>query len=230
MYYSNPYMGYAYKNPTYNKKSLDNSLKLIKEGVIGEKSDELFYNYLISIAPDEEDKEIITSIRDDELKHNRMFRQIYKDYTGQEIGEGENIDFEKTEDYIDGIVKALFGELKAVEKYREIRAGLPTRNSRDMLFEIITDELKHASKYNYLYTKNIASQGNEVPNNCIGSGNKTVSKTYTLDEWSKIIDPLVEKSNYETYDPQEIILISILIGSGYTPEEAIEKVSEWENC
>ncbi|MMZ68336.1 hypothetical protein D1872_310140 [compost metagenome] len=60
--------------------------------------------------------------------------------------------FEKPASYIDGVRKALFGELAAVERYRDIRAGLPDRYYRDMLFEIITDEIKHATKYNYLLT------------------------------------------------------------------------------
>ncbi len=37
-----------------------------------------------------------------------------------------------------------------MEKYREIRKGLPNRYHRDMVFEILTDEIKHAIKYNYI--------------------------------------------------------------------------------
>lgn len=154
MYYYGPSMGYGSMSPIYNQQALEKSLLLIRDAVKDEKEDALFYEYLIQQAPTSEDKEIIASIRDDELKHNKMFRKIYKDFTGQDLPRDEDIVFEKPESYIDGIVKALFGELKAVEKYREIRKGLPTRYYRDMLFEIITDEIKHSAKYNYLYTKN----------------------------------------------------------------------------
>lgn len=41
------------------------------------------------------------------------------------------------------------GELRVVEKYRN-RAGMPYRYYRDMVFEILTDEFKHASKYNFI--------------------------------------------------------------------------------
>lgn len=51
-------------------------MTLTKRSVQGEREDELFYQYLISIAPSREEKEIIASIRDDERKHNRIFRQI----------------------------------------------------------------------------------------------------------------------------------------------------------
>ncbi|QEK13335.1 ferritin-like domain-containing protein [Crassaminicella thermophila] len=137
----------------YNTLALQKALSLIKEAVQGEKNDELFYDYLIHIAPTEEEKEIITSIRNDEKKHNKMFRKIYKDFTGQEIT-GIHEEFEEPKSYIDGIKKALFSELRAVEKYRSIRANLPTIYYRDMLFEIITDELKHADKYNYILNIN----------------------------------------------------------------------------
>jgi rubrerythrin len=60
----------------------------------------------------------------------------------------------KSKNYIKGVESALFGELKAVKKYLEIRKELSTNYYRDILIEIITDELKHASKYNYLYSRN----------------------------------------------------------------------------
>lgn len=131
-------------------KTLQEALVLIKQSVRNEKEDELFYDYLISVAPSEEDKVIIQSIRDDERKHNRMFRSIYQAFTGQTIAGQPDIQFEKPKSYIDGIRKALFGELAAMERYRDIRAGLPDRYYRDMVFEILTDEMKHADKYNYI--------------------------------------------------------------------------------
>ncbi|UVI33297.1 ferritin-like domain-containing protein [Paenibacillus spongiae] len=160
------YYGYVpYRNdgfpvqPGGQKQCLQTALRLVSEAVQGERSDELFYQYLISIAPTQEEKDIIASIRDDERKHNQMFRKIYRDFTGQEVpspGNGEP--FEKPASYVDGIKMALFGELRAVEKYREIRRCLPEGMYRDMLFEIITDEIKHASKYNYLFTLNHCNQ------------------------------------------------------------------------
>lgn len=137
-----------------NKQCLQTALQLVREAVQGEREDELFYQYLISLAPTQEEKEIIASIRNDEKKHNKMFRKIYRDFTGQEVQSINGEQFERPASYIDGIRKALFGELRAVEKYRRIKQCLPQGIYRDMLFEIITDELKHASKYNYLFTLN----------------------------------------------------------------------------
>ncbi|WP_246552212.1 ferritin-like domain-containing protein [Vallitalea pronyensis] len=129
-------------------------LGMIRDSIESEKEDEMFYDYLISIAPTEDEKQIIGSIRNDEKKHNMYFRQIYEDLTGETIEPIDNITFEEPASYVDGIKTALFDELRAVEKYRPIRELMPNRYYRDVLFEIITDELKHAAKYNYLFALN----------------------------------------------------------------------------
>ncbi|AJY73716.1 ferritin family protein [Paenibacillus beijingensis] len=134
--------------------NLPTALLRIKEAVQGERSDELFYDELIRLAPSKEQADIIASIRDDERSHNRMFRQMYKAITGQEVSGGDSEPYEVVESYDSGIQKALMGELSAVEKYRSIWFGLPAGVYRDTVYGIILDELKHASKYNYLFTLN----------------------------------------------------------------------------
>ncbi|MCM3079386.1 ferritin-like domain-containing protein [Brevibacillus invocatus] len=130
------------------------ALRLIQEAIGDERHDELFYDYLISVAPTEQEKQVIAGIRDDERKHRRWFRQIYTELTGQQPPAMEEREtFQKPESYLDGIEKALMGELKAFEKYRVIYQNIPARY-RDAIFEIMTDEMKHASYYNWLYAKN----------------------------------------------------------------------------
>lgn len=237
-----------------NNPKLQQSLKLMKEAVQGEREDQLFYEYLIEQAPTQEEKEIIASIRDDEVKHNRMFRQLYKLLTGQEVSSTNGEEFVRPDSYIDGIKKALFGELKAVEKYRTIRQGLPGQLYRDMLFEIITDELKHASKYNFLYTLNrtetVARENNDhsqsteeidnAPIQTIEDNDHAPSQTAENndslpDQWVQYIQPLVTRAMEEvkeginlTHLFQEFILAGVLVGNQFTPEQAIEQVEQWE--
>jgi rubrerythrin len=222
-----PYMNYSmiYDN------ALQKSLNLIKEAVHGEREDELFYDYLISVAPSKEEKDIIASIRDDERKHNVMFRRIYKAFTGMAVPSGVEETFQKPSSYLDGIKRALFGELKAVEKYREIRKGLPMRPYRDVLFEIITDELKHASKYNYLYTTNAVTMNTARQ---ITASQPDLSK-YSPDELVKYITPLVNRALAESKAGinmehlfQEFILSGLLVGLGKKPMDAIDEVEKWE--
>lgn len=162
MYLNSPFYApdYSYRMDRLplSYKPLDRSLELVKAAVQGEREDELFYDYLISMAPTAEEKNIITTIRDDERKHNKFFREIYRFYTGQTIPAPTNVDFQKPSSYIEGIKKAKFGELGAVERYRDIRAGLPDRYYRDMTFEILTDELKHADKYDYILYLSLANK------------------------------------------------------------------------
>ncbi|MCY6356244.1 ferritin-like domain-containing protein [Clostridium sp. ZS2-4] len=221
-------------------KTLEEALILVKNAVKGEKEDELFYDYLISVAPTQEEKEIIASIRDDERKHNKMFREIYKAFTGQEITAPKDIEFKKPKTYIEGIKKALFGELAAVERYRDIRAGLPNRYYGDMVFEILTDELKHASKYNYILSTNQTVMSRSSKPN-MSSTTKArqffrINKDeYTPDQWVMYIEPLVQRALEEVKQGinlehlfQEFILSGVLVGRGYTPQEAIEQVEIWE--
>ncbi|AJS58716.1 ferritin-like domain-containing protein [Paenibacillus sp. IHBB 10380] len=130
------------------------ALDLMKEAVQGERNDELFYDELIRLAPNSEQANIIVSIRDDERGHNHMFRGMFKEITGQEITGISNEKYQRVESYVTGLQLALQGELSAVEKYRKMWFGLPVGIYRDTVHGIILDELKHASKYNYLLSLN----------------------------------------------------------------------------
>ncbi|MBU3196267.1 ferritin-like domain-containing protein [Clostridium algidicarnis] len=209
---------------------LQMALEGVKKAVQGEREDELFYDYLISVAPTREEKDILTSIRDDERRHNTLFRKIYKDFTGVEVPSGDEETFEKPTSYIEGIKKALFGELRAVEKYRDIRSALPIGPYRDVLFNIITDEIKHSSKYNYLFTLNSNMNVKAMDKDPAQDTSK-----FTPDDWVRYITPLVNRALAEAKEGinpehlyQEFILSGVLVGLGKNPQEAIEQVELWE--
>lgn len=206
------------------------ALDEIRKAVQGEREDELFYDYLISLAPTKDEKEIIESIRNDERKHNQLFRKIYKDFTGNEINTMNEENLKKPSSFMDGIRTALFGELKAVDKYKAIRRALPIGTYKDMLFDIIMDELKHASKYNYLFTLNNTNKSSKNRD----SLQEDTSK-FTPDDWVKYITPLVDRALMESKEGinpehlyQEFILSGVLVGLGKAPEEAINQVEKWE--
>ncbi|WP_297418372.1 ferritin-like domain-containing protein [Clostridium sp.] len=234
--------------PTINDEKLQMALNKIRKAVQGEREDELFYDYLISQASTNDEKQIISSIRDDERKHNRMFRMIYEDFTDEELPAGEEVAFEEPASYLDGIKRALFGELAAVERYKSIRRMLP-EPYKEILFDIITDELKHASKYNYLFTLNSTMNNYSMNENLMrqdvtNTNNNTsaaqnVASTdtskFTPDDWVKYITPLVNRALAESKEGinpehlyQEFILSGVLVGLGKKPQDAIEQVEEWE--
>jgi len=147
-------------NPTPKSyKTLEDSLVLVRDSIQTENEDEISFSYLISIAPTQEEKNIIATIRDDEIKHYKYFKEIYMFYTGQDISPPPIANVLRPKSYIEGITNAEFSELDLVERYRDIRAGLPDEYYRDMVFEIITDELKHTHKYEYILYLSLITAG-----------------------------------------------------------------------
>lgn len=221
---------YTNNSMMMNNPQLDEALEGVAKAVQGEREDELFYDYLITVAPTKEEKDIIASIRDDERRHNMLFRQIYKDFTGMEVPMSKEETFEEPKSYLEGIKKALFGELKAIEKYREIRKSLPMRLYKDILFDIITDEIKHSAKYNYLFTLN-----KEMSNEVMSKNTRQDKSKFTPDDWVRYITPLVNRALAEAKEGinpehlyQEFILSGVLVGLGKSPQEAIQQVEDWE--
>jgi rubrerythrin len=151
--YADPCMYCSKYGMDFTDEAFSNALKLIAEAVQDERGDEVKYNYLISVAPTPEDVAIIESIRNDEMQHRIWFREIYKYYTQTEIPAADGNDYILPSSYLDGINKAVFSELDTMENYRIIREGIPNRFYRDIILRIITDEMKHATKYNYLINK-----------------------------------------------------------------------------
>ena len=151
------YRGFNNQTNTYNDEiiTLNQAIDLIRQSVGNEKEDELFYENLIKQAPTEDEKEIIRSIRDDEKKHNKILRDLYYSFTGQMAPPNMAVsqDVDSKQSYKENLEKALFGELDAVKKYRRIMGTMPSGNSYTWLMSIMTDELIHANKYNFLIHK-----------------------------------------------------------------------------
>lgn len=150
---------YAVSNPIGNQIPINNeeiitlnqAIELIRKSVGDEKGDEMFYDTLINQAPTEKEKEIIRSIRNDERKHNQILRRLYYEFTGGLLPQDNSKNVaNNTMKYKANLEKALFGELGAVEKYRRIMGAMPNKNSYTLLMSIMTDELRHANKYNFL--------------------------------------------------------------------------------
>lgn len=148
---------YEYRNANqpnmYNDEiiTLNQAIELIRQSVRNEREDELFYDRLLEQAPTDKEKQIITSIRNDERKHNKILRDLYYNFTGQVIQADMSMpNINNTSTYKENLEKALFGELDAVVKYRKILGTMSSGNSYTLLMSIMADELRHASKYNFL--------------------------------------------------------------------------------
>lgn len=132
---------------------LNEALEIIKASVDSEAEDASFYSLMINQAMQDEDKEIITSIVNDEKKHNMMLRQIYFSLTGTNLPMSKETMTNNQNTYITNLRKSLFGELEATKKYRKVLSAMADKENYNKLMEIMVDELTHAHKYNYLITK-----------------------------------------------------------------------------
>lgn len=130
--------------------TLNQAIELIKKSIADEREDEIFYGNLILQAPTEKAKQVIQSIKEDEAKHNQILRNLYYQFTGQQIPMTPIPRNVNSVNYKENLERALFGELNAVVKYRKILGTMPSGNSYTLLMSIMTDELRHASEYNFL--------------------------------------------------------------------------------
>lgn len=152
-------MRQSYPTPEQTQEAID----LIEKSVESEAADAMFYEWLIGNIPknlnpmqQQEMREIIKGIRDDEMAHNKVFKTMYKQLAGREA-EPEEEEVMLPGSFLEGISKALKGELNAVKTYRKIMAGLPNNSYRDSVFNILTDELRHGNLYNYIYTVTVST-------------------------------------------------------------------------
>lgn len=128
-----------------------NVLDLILEAMKDERHDRVKYKKMMELAKSDKVRKQIEFAYNDEGKHYQMFKHIYYMLTGKDI----DVPIPKVEkiDYLlPAIETSINGELGAVELYRKIMSMLPTIHMRDMLFEIITDEQEHATRFVYLYS------------------------------------------------------------------------------
>lgn len=137
---------------TYPQNYMD-ALELIRDAARGEAEDRAFYEYLIENAPNDEAREIIRGIRDDEINHFFLFGQVYYVLTGQTLPSQEEAELEEPDSFCAGIERAIIGEQDAIRRYRRILYALTDRVLINVLTDIITDELRHGTLYNYLYLK-----------------------------------------------------------------------------
>ena len=133
-----------------NKQPMMKLLDMIKEAMKDEKHDNKKYKMMNEMTENKEIRENIRHAYEDEAKHYRMFQDIYEDLTGENI-EIPVPKVDLADRFVDNVKSSIQGELGAVEMYRDIRAMLTTKRHRDMLYEIITDEQEHATRFVYIY-------------------------------------------------------------------------------
>lgn len=135
-------------------QNIQGALELIRQALSGETEDRMFYMWLIEQSTTDEDAQIISGIRDNEIGHYALFRQLYYELTGEMPPQVQDEEFTPPASYCQGLANALLGEQNAVQKYRKILYAMQDRVHINVLVEIITDEIRHGILYSYMYAKN----------------------------------------------------------------------------
>lgn len=204
----------------------------LNEAFLDERSDLVYYQYLASIAPTAQEKEIIYSIMRDESVNATLFRRMYEELSGIDVSRDPKEKLVMPESYLAGISEAINRESREMERYKVIREGFPAGSSYIYtLSNIIANELNHITQFN-----SILSSNSNAMNNSSKIENLVEQHTanFTLDDWARFIRPLVSRALSEDGDRnavqffRKLILSGILIGLGNRPLAAIEIVERWE--
>ena len=141
------------EDPYNTRTNLEAALIAIGQAVEEEAADRAFDEHLLSAAPCEQDREILSGIRDDKTKRIRLFRQLYYDITGERLPRVQPVSAEPPAGWGEGLADALMGAQNAVRVYKNVLYAMRSRRHFNMVTEIITDALRHLGLYNYLYSK-----------------------------------------------------------------------------
>lgn len=107
-----------------------------------------FYTMLMKCAPNDFARDQIKHARDDERKHYGQLSRLYWCLTGRRPmipkPRVEKVSYKK------GLRIALDDELEAAEHYRSMLLATGNFGIRDLLFEIMTDEMEHATRFAFI--------------------------------------------------------------------------------
>lgn len=142
------------KSTQYN---LNNLITGIKNSIENEAEDETMYAMLAKLAPNDEQRDVILDIQSNEMLHGKIFKKIFNELTGvilQDTVSNTSKMSTTNTNYMDTLKEAFMGELMAIERYRELLAYAPNMEIYSMIMYVMTDEIRHALKYNYLMMLN----------------------------------------------------------------------------
>ena len=134
-----------------NQKVLD----VLQSAWEAERENELYLNKLIKLAKNSTDKEVLRLSYMDEHKHIKYFADIYKRLSGWAVPHNNRVAQRPISwDLYSECEKMIHRFTENVEFYRRIYFGFNDNDIRDMLFEIITDEMNMAIKMTHMCGRN----------------------------------------------------------------------------
>ena len=101
-----------------------------------------YYKKLCKIAPDQKTLLILQNILKEEEKHYDKINAMYKKITGCMPIEETIVDVNIIS-FSEGLKQAITEEISMMDLYKDLYISLKKNDLREIIFEIIMDELKH---------------------------------------------------------------------------------------
>ncbi len=109
-----------------------------------------FYKELRNIAPNTFHKRQVEHALEDERKHYHILGSLYNHLTDRRVQPVDEIPV-NIKSYREALKEAVEDELMAVELYRSMYLSTFDIAIRDLLFDIMNDEMEHADRLTLLY-------------------------------------------------------------------------------
>jgi rubrerythrin len=121
--------------------------QLIEKFMQDEANAAAFYQALVDAIADPAVKDYVRHAMEDEQKHYRMLGDLYRRLTGRTYE--ARPEPPALTDVLAGLKQAMDNEYEAMEEYRNEYLRATDRAARNLWFELMTDELEHATRFNY---------------------------------------------------------------------------------
>lgn len=112
------------------------------------------YRQLLHIAPDNQDIELINGIHLDEISHLSALVNLYSSLFGEQpVSSAPRASHISA--YVPGIKDSIMSELNLYVSFSNIIFTDHNTDVRNVIFQVLTDDNRHASRLNFLYTKSL---------------------------------------------------------------------------
>lgn len=126
-------------------------LNFIRRAVHADDYNRMLYEFLLNHAPNEEHKNILTGIRNEEGVHRKLLCQLYFSLSGQALLPPKNAPASPPASYRDGLLHAWNRKKEAMIRSQEIARCLSNINQAMRMADIASEEMRHWLLYLYLY-------------------------------------------------------------------------------
>ncbi|WP_161605098.1 ferritin family protein [Brevibacillus massiliensis] len=140
----------------YDQRQYYNLLQQLQKAIQGEYEAIRYYEQLAKLAPPDHRRYIEQIGGDERLEHIVSFSNLYRRLTGQEP---QVVPGALPTEYVSGLKKAFDDEQEAADFYQKVYLGTNDPHVRNIFFEAMTDEMRHATTIAFLYSNYFLEDG-----------------------------------------------------------------------